>query len=337
MHISNDIIFNLPFRELSFTNAKFKGGSGGGGGGGSGQVDYPDYMKNVHNDWLDNTGIDTISSSITDVMDSALGNSPWTTQTAYNPDADITAYESALSDFATILAGISDTGDWDTLYTQAVSSIDGVTETEVTADVDAFANQLDDEITTKVLPRFRRGMQDINAVVSSAFPIGEAIIEGFRNREVAKYASGIRLNVVSKRNDLYVSATGQMLQLMMQRIGWEDSYAKAIVEAKRIKIVAKKEEVDVNLKIDESDALWDLEVFQYGANLLASIGGGTVDPNTKQPSTAQSMIGGAMSGAAAGAMIGSMTAAEGATGLAAIGGPGFLIGGAVLGAASALL
>ena len=78
---------------------------------------------------------------------------------------------------------------------------------------------------------------------------------------------------------------------------------KAYIEGKRIKIVAEKEELDMNTKIDESDALWDLEVFQHGANMLAAIGGGTANPKGKEPSQAQSVIGGALSGAAAGSMI----------------------------------
>ena len=101
-----------------------------------------------------------------------------------------------------------------------------------------------------------------------------------------------------------------------------------------MKIVAKKEENETEMKIDESDALWDLEVFQYGANLLAGIGGGTSNPNTKQPSMAQSVIGGAMSGAAAGGMMGS---AIGGSVMGMGAGPFGMIAGGVLGAASALL
>ena len=73
------------------------GGSGGGsqgaggGGGGTGTVAYPAYMQTIHNDWLDNTGVDTISSSVTDVMDAALGNSPFAAAAAYDPATPIAA------------------------------------------------------------------------------------------------------------------------------------------------------------------------------------------------------------------------------------------------------
>lgn len=333
-----DIETLLVVEEISYEYsgpvALCKGGSGGGGGGGSGAIDYPDYMEDIHFDWLNNSGADAITSSITDVMNSAIGSSPWAAQSAYDPDTDIADYVAELTAFGAILAGLNDTVDWAALYTQAETSVDptGITEAGIVADVDAFADQIDDEIVSKVLPRFRRGMQDINAVVSSAFPIGESIIEGFRDREVAKHNSAIRLaamNVEVQVEQLRLNASAQMMDLLLHRIDWHDGYMRAYIEAMRIKIVAKKEENEVDMKIDEADGLWDLEAFQYGANLLAGIGGGTMQPGGKEPSPMQSMLGGALSGAAAGAMIGAQTGM--------IGGPAGAGIGALLGAASSFL
>jgi hypothetical protein len=337
---------------------------GSSGGGSSGAVSHSAYLENIHSDWLSNGGADSITSSVTDIMNAALGNSPWTGLAAYDPSTDITAYETVLTAFKTILSGIVDTTDWASLYTQALASIGAynplvipdmvattITNATITASSTAHADLIDDEMTTKVLPRFRRGMQDINAVVSSAFPIGEAIIEAFRDRDVAEYDAKLRLEAEIKNAEIntevrkinilknldlwkgnkqdYLTASGQMLQLMMNRIGWEEGYAKSFIESKRIKIVAKKEQTDQDAKIDEEDALWDLEVFQFGANVMAGIQGGTSGARAKQPSMLQSMIGGALSGAASGAMIGS-----------AIPGVGTAIGagiGGVLGLASGFL
>jgi len=289
-----------------------------GGGGSSGAVSHAAYLETIHKDWLNATGVDTIEKSITEVMDSALGSSPWIGLVAYNPDAAIAAYETKVTSFAAILAGLSDTVNWAAFYAQAGLTLDGVGEANITADVVAFQNQLDDNITTRALPRFRRGMQDINAVVSSAFPIGEAIIESFQARDVAKYLSNLRIVL----NDKRVSVVDQMIQMMARRIGWEESLVRISVEASRIKIVAKKEQTDQDASIDEADAKWDLEVFQHGSNLLAAIGGGTVVPNMPGKNKTASVLGGALSGAAAGAMIG--------------GPPGAVIGG-VLGAAIGMM
>lgn len=298
--------------------ALLKGG-GSGGGSTSGKTDYPDYMKDFHGNVL---GSGAIADDLTDVMDAAIGNSPWTAHSAYDPDSAISAYETAISDFSAILAGWDITSDWASYYAQALTTIDSAIDDEV----DAYGDILDDEITTKILPRFNAGMRDINAVVSSAFPIGHSVIEGFRNRDVAKHASGLSANATSQ----YLEAAGQMFQAMMQHTSFEETYMKTMIEGMRIKIVAKKEQEEVDAAFDESDALWDLEVFQYGANMLAAISGGTAVPGQgKKPSTVQSMIGGALSGATAGAMVGAETGM--------VSGPvGAVIGG-VLGGAAGLL
>lgn len=399
---------------------------GGGGGSGAGEVDYPVYMKLTHSDWLnkgDGAAItDTIEKSITEVMDSALGNSPWIGASAYNPDNAIAAYEVAVQGFAGILAGIdvvSSLGNYyeytknmigepdiievdDLVVGDAVVVGDGsiddieditdlavtdaadITDAEVLLDVAAFANQLDDEILTKVLPRFRRGMQDINAVVSSSFVLGSSIIEGFRDRDVSRYSSTLRINAALKNADIdvanmgkdvrvgevnmtkdldiakanitkdvslapinitkdlelskvnlgkdvevgtanlkkdvqmseirtrtvteyirmYIGGADLLIKAASQVVAWDESYARLMVESNRIKIVAKKEENDTNDSINEEDALWDLEVFQYGSNVLAGIAGGTVGSKSKKPSPMSSALGGGLSGAAAGAMIG---------------------------------
>ena len=150
---------------------------------------------------------------------------------------------------------------------------------------------------------------------------------GFRNREVAKHESALRLSAAHKNADVDIEnerlhlevkkinivkesdlirnralVSDQMVRLMLQRISFQGDYMKTVIEGNRIKIVANKEEMDINLEIDKNDALWDLEVFQHGANMLAAIGGGTT--TTKTPTQAQSVLGGAMSGAAAGTMVG---------------------------------
>lgn len=405
----------------------------GGGGGGSGTVDYPSYMKEIHEDWLRQSS-DVITNSVTDIMNSALGSSPWSAVTAYPVATDINSYITQLNAFSSLLSGLDDRTDWANIYLQAVSSIgaapsvsvsdisaiadlsvgdlaavpdisvtdaDGITDAAIITDTDAFADQLDDEIANKVLPRFRRGMQDIGAVVSSSFAIGEAIIEGFRDRDVSRHASTLRVNAalknaevgvanmdkdvriglgnqakdleaaktnmlkdvdvgksnlsksleVAKANQskdiqvgdlnsrtsaqhvsMFLEATSQMSQNMINRISFNDSLAKTTIEAYRIKIVANKEMYESNNTYNENDALWDLEVFQYGANVMASIGGGTAVQSKKKSNPMASALGGAFSGASSGAMIGGMATSWT--------GPGAAIGatiGAILGAGVGLL
>ena len=286
---------------------------GSSGGGTSGKVDYPEYMKDWHTLVLDDAGADTLTSSITAVTEAGLGNSPWTTQVAYDPDADVTAMLASATTLQTLVTLLS-TG---TTLDDLISSV--LDETRITDSVDAYAADLAVRLTSEVLPRFEAGMRDINAVTSSAFAVGRAIIEDAHARQVAVYSAGIRIKAFSE----------DAIRVIGLKLEYQRAATTILAEMYRMKIVAKKEENDIVMKIDEADALWDIELFQHSANMLAAIGSASVSPGGKEPSTFQSMLGGAMTGAAAGALWGS-----------GAGPPGTLAGagiGALFGAATGLM
>ena len=292
----------LKFLGVNF----FGGGSSGGGGGGTGAVSWPAYMETWHSMALDDTGVDTLTDSLTDVMDAAIGNSPWLAQTPYDPDTDLTAMIASADVLQTLVTLLSTGTTLDTLISDILD------HTRVDDAVIEYAADLDARLIADVLPRFEAGMRDINAVVSSAFVIGRALIEENQDRQVAMFSGDLH----------YKAFSDDAIKVIQLKLEYQKAVSQILAEVYRIKIVAKKEENEVEMRIDEADALWDLEVFTYGHNFLAGIGGGVANPQGKQPSTAQSVIGGAISGAAAGSMISP--------------GIGTVVGG-VLGAASGLL
>jgi len=288
-------------------------GGNSGGGGGSGKVSYPTYMQDAHSDWLDDSGVDTLTESMASVMEAAIGNSPWTAQAAYDPDTDIAAILASGTTLQALVTLLSSGTTLDTLIADVLD------ESRIDDAVTEFAADLDARLTNEVIPRFERGMQDINAVVSSAFVIGRALIEEGQDRQVAKYSADLHMKAFSD----------DAIRVIQLKLEYQKVATSIIAELYRLKIVAKKEQTDTDMNIDDKDAKWDLEVFQYGANLLAGIGGGTGNTSKPGPSQAQSAIGGALSGAAAGAMVGSTVPGFGTATGAVVGG--------VLGAASAFL
>jgi len=269
---------------------------GGGGGGGAGEVSYPDYMEDLFMDmaagYAGGTG-SLVTMDLIEAMNTATtGASPFGAVTAYDPDTELSEMTDSLDDFDALIAA--------TLVDAAVDDV-----------VDEYSADLGDRLVAEVLPRFRAGMRDINAVVSSAFALGQAVIEASQTRQVTGFSASAHLKVI----DL--------------RLEFQKALTHYVVETNRIKIVAKKEEAETNLEIDEADASWDLEVFQHGANMLASIGGGVANPKKEKKNAMSSAIGGAMTGAAGGAMIGATYGTAGGPWGAAIG--------AVLGAAAGLL
>lgn len=273
----------------------------------AGKVDFPVHMKNVHQDWLGTDGDgaldDSISSSLVAIMNSALAADPFSAMTAYDPASQLTAMDAAVAAFNALVDALDHEQDWEDAVDAAVAKADGAVfdDTHVNSDISAFGDILDEQVENVVLPRFQGGMRDINAVMSSAFVMGEAIIEGMRTRDVAKYGTELKIKTNIQRNDFVLKGTEAMLRDQIGRIELEKAVAHYTMESNRIRAVALKEKKDTENTIDVSDAKWELEAFQYGANLLAAIGGGTMIPSGKgDPSKAQSMIGGALSGAAVG-------------------------------------
>ena len=297
----------------------------------AGRVDFPTYMKEIHGDWLSNYSVpasgDQVTNSITTALTAAYGNSPYSSLVALDPSTELGNMDTAIAAFNTLVDALAYDTDWEGAVDTAKTKLDAAVfdDTYITADIAAFGNELDDQIDNIVLPRFQRGLQDVNAVMSSAFVVGEAIIEGMRDRDVAKYGSSLRIKFNFQRNDAIIKGVERLLANKFSRIEMEKTVAHYTMEANRMRISAEKEQKDTDNLIDIEDAKWNLEIWQYGANLLAAIGGGTAIPGSSDsgsPSRWQSALSGALAGASIGNTFG--------------GGWGALVGGALGGLAGLL-
>jgi hypothetical protein len=238
-------------------------------------------------------GDGTITTDMTAAMDAAMGASPFALLTAFDPDAYLTDMDNALIAMNTLVNAMSYETDWENMIAVVV----GQMSLGVAGEIAAFNAEIDNEVNIVHLPRFQRGMQDINAVQSSSFILGEAYIEAEALRQKNKYAGQLRRDFVNQGIE-------QMLKIYIVKSEMTKNYVSSLLDQRRVAIVAKKEETDVNREIDEADARWDLSIFQHAGNFIAAPGGGTLVP--KGPSAFQSMLGTAMSAVGAGAMMLSM-------------------------------
>lgn len=279
---------------------------GGSGGGSAGKVEFPPHITATHKDWLDKDSTDFISHSMTDLMNNAIGSSPYLGLFPYDPDTDLAAVLDAATSFKNLVGLLSSGTGLNTIMSTLLD------DSRIVAEANAFQDQIDD-VVVDTLSRFESGMRDINAVVSSAFVIGRATIETTGLKEVAKYLTSLRGSWYNQTVPLLVD----------MKLKYEQLLTAAITEVRRIKIVSKGEEVARGAELDALDARWDLETYQYGANLMAAPGGGTMVPHRGGNKT-MSTIGGVFSGMSAGGQMG------GATGnpYAAIAG---VLGGGILG------
>ena len=315
------------------------GGSSGSSGGSSGAVDYPAYMKTQHEDWLDDVATD---------IPTAQSANPYATATAYDPDCELAATNYVISQFYDIVMGIDPDIDWGSNYDVAVAKFDEkiitvindytfasiFDDVHVTDLINSYQSDLEARRDNDFKPAYKVGMQNVNAVMSSAFVVGDALITSQVARDVAKFSAELNFkneekllqyeqvqagehtehnrNIIT-RNQLEIQqevSKGSFAmngeqgidKLLSTQLQFGTSIAQMTGDANRIKIVAKGEENERNIKFDTKDATWDLEMYQYGGNMMASIAGSAISSGAEEPSTGASVLGGAMSGAATGAM-----------------------------------
>ncbi len=277
--------------EQYFSGVMFKGG---GGGGSSGKVDYPEYMKTQHTEWLGD--LDTLINNT---------NSPYLGETAYDPTSDLNAMIAGLTTFSNIVTAVNHEADWVSAVDEAVTKADAVlTDAHIDAEIQAYGDILTEEIRDNVLPEFQAGMLTTNCVLTSAFVMGEAKIWGGFAKELNKTGAQLKSDQERQRTQFVLAGTEQMMRAQQVMLELDKVVASLTADIYRIKIVAGKEEVDTQIDIDEKDARWAFDKYQYGVDMLGGIGGGTVGAGGPRPSTAESAIGGGLSGAAAGAMVG---------------------------------
>ncbi len=299
----------------------------GGGGSSPGDVGYPLYMEIFHGDVLLAKWLSWADGN------NDMYHSPFETSDVHNPGPKLLQMSTMAGAIDSELQGFLVNKDYNNIVSDTETMIAGMTdETAVDDMVDAFSDKLDENINNTVLPRFQAGMRDINAVQSSAFVVGEAVIWANRDTALAAFDAEARLR---QEHDIGLRAIGAIhtaydleLNAAKTMLEYKKASSHLQVDTGRLDIVANKEYKDGMIEMKEGDSRWPYEVLTYGGNLMSSIGGGSVQTMGRK-SAAASAIGGGISGAAAGASIGATYGSSG--------GPyGAIIGG-VLGAAAGLM
>jgi hypothetical protein len=228
----------------------FGGGSSGGGGGSSGKVDFPDYMKAFHGNFL---GTDSASVTLTSAMNTALaGNSPYygfvtvgANEVLLESGKSIGYYGSPFSylknycamDFENIFNNFktnldysianplasyqSPTIDLTKLQNFDVSKLSGfdfsalsgfdfsklsnfdltAINTYITNLMNAENALLEEDVSGEVA-NLQSELRSVNAVMSSALAVGEAIIRTSKVKALAKSDASLRLEGLKLNADL---------------------------------------------------------------------------------------------------------------------------------------
>ena len=315
-----------------------------GGGGGSAPPQIPDYLKDIHQDIIDRNGADNVPTSVVKKLGEYFVNNPYRGQInllnretpsllgGFYPSG---SYAGPDAPPDSVLRPIVELGnktekiiDDRYLYAQAFDEVFSKWQSQSYDDLydislETFAQKVDRDFEIRTLPRFRAGMHDIGAVSSSSFRIGEAIMRENLTNELGRFAAEIRLKLEQSKVSILSENIGKAIQQNQENKDFVLKWFQACVEYWRITTVAHGEFRERSLEFNVKQGTWDIEGFQYVANMIAAVSGGVV-PGQNRPSKVSSALGGALSGAAAGAAIGSVVPGIGtAIGAAA----GFALGG----------
>jgi hypothetical protein len=284
--ITKTVLDMCTMEVLEETSFEYTGqvalAKGSGGGGGS---DWPSYLKKAHNRALTANGDTELAHSITYFINNLFDNSPYMD---YLPDK----VDDMFGERPTTLYNLFENN----LNIDVVATFNAVFASVSTcaAYTDTLNSEIalmNDDMDSTVLPRFQTGMRDMQCVMTSAFSIGQALLESKKNLAVTKLAAEL--------NRAMVNVAGQVFQ---QYLSWHTQLVAQGLEAARMYIAGKFDETKFYSEANVKDSTWNLELFQHYSAVLASISGVSPinDGGSKSGSKVQNTLGGAASGASAG-------------------------------------
>ena len=225
-------------------------------------IRYAKYVEKKHKEFL---------NEIVARRDAAMDNSPFDETGTLSVDDGFFGVGYTLASFPSLydmygkfMAGLDVEVIYDQIYGDLMEG--PVTHNLVSAE-SAF---LSDELESDTLPRYKAGMMDLNAVMSSTFVIGKALLEDTRQKAVAKYSAGLQYAL------LPVAA-----QRWQAHLEWNKGVVAMYGEVMKLYFSTKLDTNKYNNELKASNRLWPLTVLDYERAALGALQGAM---NSKQTS-----------------------------------------------------
>lgn len=299
---------------------------GSGGGGSSGQMSWPSYMHDMHHQWLNNF-VDKPDDrpfdpdefqNVATKMSDAMAANPFTGAVSYSPDIDIENAQDAVDDWnADINSGFT------SFIANTMSAIDAVISVPTQySGQENIAKTRIRRTANSELSRFNARMLDIGAIQNSTYMMALVHQEQGTRDRIYEFITGQEDGIRQARFQL-------LAQLGIPRLDSFRALANQQAQVSQFAIVAKSDEQQVNQQWENAEATWDLDLFQYGSNVLAGISGAVGGAKSQSQTTTQKALSSVMMGAGQALALGS-AGLGGAGSLAIAGGPWGIAAGALV-------
>jgi hypothetical protein len=179
----------------------------------------------------------------------------------------VSSFPSLYDMYGKFMAGLDVEVLWEQLFEGTVNS------PTVSVLVKAESDLLDDDIEETSLPRFQLGLRDINAVMSSSFVTGKALIESAKVKSLAKFDAELRYRLIPVAEARW----GKHLEWNSKVV---QSYA-TIIQLYYNTLITIDER---NLNVAAQDTLWPFTVLEFERANIAALQGATTAEQKKKDS-----------------------------------------------------
>lgn len=280
------------------------------GGGGvsptASDLQYPLALRMQHGAWLNNYDPDTVTfsnaSTAANEMNMAeamaavsdydyttspptkQNSSPYYNQTAYDPSTDFSTVQTRYNTWDSDVQTASLSTVVPTAIGNAATEVDGdlIPTTEIDDAVNAYETR-SKQAYLRSVSRATAGMFDARAVMTSQFGMMVANMEADRQAELNDVDAKMRLYAQRERTQSILNLTSEFLRQQQFAIQAGEASTAMQFDIKRALILAEQDKKEYDVEMDVRDTLWDLDLFAYGEQMLASLTGTPTVPRGLTP------------------------------------------------------
>ena len=223
-------------------------------------IRYAPYIEAHHEIFLNDTA---------NYVASSIGNNPYKGFDGFEVDEGffgagyvLASYPSLYDIFGKFVAGLDVEALWNQI---ANESIYGAV---INSKVNAESTILNDELDETLLPKFQVGMRDMNAVMTSSYVVGKALMLDTVTKQVSKISADLQMKMLDITEERWKS-----------HLSWNQNVATNFTNIVKAYFAAKSAMENLNYNLMAKDAVWPLTVLDFEKANLGALQGAMTSNN----------------------------------------------------------
>lgn len=224
--------------------------------------------------------VSVIAHDALDAAHSDFGGNPYTFVESYDSDNELDAVDTEYNEYDVNADALDPSTDISAAIALALTEVedsgnldlDPANSVQIAALVTAMQNSSKVEMLKDVSRAFT-GLYEIRGLMSTQMGVAVAQIEHQRGIALADQEARLRIFAHRERTEAVLQVANTYLRENQSRVEQGRLAAAMRGDIARNRIVAEMDRINFDTHIESKEALWDLELFQYYGNILASLSG----------------------------------------------------------------